>query len=117
MRGLKHALEQRGLEVLEVETRRGDARPFGFALLRWLAVRLGAKGALTQRLGTFGPDETAVGLESRTARAKRALLGSLSLLDRLALPFWWWAARTGAGEELWCVARTKPAPRTEGQSR
>ncbi|MGH7726476.1 MAG: class I SAM-dependent methyltransferase [Candidatus Eiseniibacteriota bacterium] len=116
-RGLKRALERRGFEVLEVETRRGDARPFGFALLRWLAVRVGAKRALTQRLGTFGPDATAVGLESRAARAKRALLGSLSALDRFASPLWWWAVRTGAGEELWCVARRGEFPPQESPGR
>jgi SAM-dependent methyltransferase len=116
-RGLRRALESRGFELLDVETRRGDARPFGFAFLRWLAVRLGAKRVLTQRLGTFGPDATAVGLESRSSRAKRALLGSLSVFDWLASPLWWWAARTGAGEELWCVARRGTSLATESRDR
>ncbi len=104
-RGLRSAVGRRGLSVEGMFTRRGDARPFGLAFLRWLAVRMGVKDALSQKLGTFGPDSMNSGMRGTSTVAKRVLFAGFAALDVLAAPAWWVACRRGVCEELWCIAR------------
>jgi len=103
--GLESALRRARLAPVETWTRRGDAQPFLFALARRAAALLGVKGALTRRIGTFGPDALPTGRGGAAVGAKRALLGTLAAVDRLAAPAWRAVWRSGGGEELWAIAR------------
>jgi SAM-dependent methyltransferase len=105
-RGLKLAQERAGFEVLRTWTRRGDARPFSFGLVRALAARTGIKAALGAQVGTFGPESVPpAGGGGRAATAKRTLLAGFGAIDVVLHPLWWLSWQAGMGEEMWTVAR------------
>lgn len=103
--GLRRLLERSGFAVEFVETMRGDARPLPVALLRRVASRLGARRALTRRLGNLQDDGGGGAGAARGRGLRRLVLGAAEGVERLAAPLRARLARRGEGEELWMIGR------------